>query len=279
MDDKIISISRKLLKECDGVLIGAGSGLSTAAGIEYGGERFQRHFPDYIAKYGMRDMYSGGFYPFASLEEKWGFRAKQVKLNRYDANVGDVYLKLLDLVWDKPHFVITTNVDAQFERAGFDTNNIFATQGDYGNFQCTVPCHDTLYGNKSQISAMVEQQTGCRIPSELVPYCPKCGEPMMLHVRIDNTFVENSDWLAAKQGYSEFLQQFHNQKLLLLELGVGFNTPTIIRFPFEQFSRQFPHTHLIRLNKNNVRSLDTLKTSNLLVEGDICQWLNKLTEL
>ncbi|RTR40564.1 Sir2 silent information regulator family NAD-dependent deacetylase [Shewanella canadensis] len=279
MDDKIISHSRALLQECDAVLIGAGSGLSTAAGLEYGGERFQRHFPDYIAKYGMTDMYSAGFYPFASLQDKWGFRSRQVKLNRYDAKVGDVYLKLLDLVRHKPYFIITTNVDAQFERAGFDKRNIFAVQGDYGKFQCTVPCHNKLYDNESQISAMAAQQADCQIPSELVPYCPNCGEPMMLHVRIDNTFVENSNWHAAKQGYSEFLGQFHNQKLLLLELGVGFNTPTIIRFPFEQFSRQFPHTHLIRLNKDDARSQDKLKAHNLLVEDDICQWLNKLAEI
>jgi len=278
MDDNIISKSKALLKDCDAVLIGAGSGLSTAAGIDYGGERFQRHFPDYIAKYGMTDMYSAGFYPFASLEEKWGFRSRQVKLNRYDANVGDVYLKLLDLVRHKPYFVMTTNVDAQFERAGFENNNIFAMQGDYDNFQCTVPCHDTLYGNESQISAMVAQQKDCRIPSDLVPYCPKCGSPMMLHVRIDNSFVENSNWHDGQQRYSEFLDQFHSKKLLLLELGVGFNTPTIIRYPFEQFSQQFPQTHLIRLNKEDARSQGELKANTLLVQDDICQWLNKLAE-
>ena len=279
MDDKIISKSQALLQDSDAILIGAGSGLSTAAGIEYGGERFQRHFPDYIAKYGMTDMYSAGFYPFASLEEKWGFRSRQVKLNRYDAKVGDVYLKLLDLVRHKPYFVITTNVDAQFERAGFENKNIFATQGDYGKFQCTVPCHNKLYDNESQISAMVEQQADCRIPNKLVPYCPNCGAPMMLNIRIDETFVENSNWHVAKQQYIEFLEQFHSKKLLLLELGVGFNTPAIIRFPFEKFNHQFPHTHLIRLNKDDAGSLSKIKANNLLVGNDICEWVNKLTDI
>jgi NAD-dependent SIR2 family protein deacetylase len=278
MDDKIISKSQTLLQDCDAILIGAGSGLSTAAGIDYGGERFQRHFSDYIAKYGITDMYSGGFYPYTSLEEKWGFRSRQVKLNRYDASIGEVYLKLLDMVRDKPHFVITTNVDAQFERAGFNINNIFAAQGDYGNFQCTTPCHDTLYDNKAQIAAMIEQQVDCRIPSDLVPYCPKCGKPMMLHVRIDHTFVENSGWQDAAQKYSAFVNQYQNKKLLLLELGVGFNTPTIIRYPFEYFNQQFAHTHLIRLNKEDVRSQNKSKGNALLVEDDICQWINKLSE-
>lgn len=279
MNHNIITKSQTLLQDCDAVVIGAGSGLSTAAGIDYGGERFQRHFPDYIAKYGMTDMYSGGFYPFASLEEKWGFRSRQVKLNRYDAKVGDLYFKLLDLVSRKPYFVITTNVDAQFERAGFNPERIFAVQGDYGKFQCTIPCHDTLYNNQSQISEMVAQQVDCQIPSELVPYCPVCGEPMMLHVRIDQSFVENSDWQLARQRYSDFLNQFHNKKLLLLELGVGFNTPSIIRFPFEQFSQQFPLAHLIRLNKDEVKSQGKVEENQLLVQEDISQWIDKLARI
>ena len=276
MNDNIIAKCQALLQDCDAIVIGAGAGLSTAAGIEYSGERFQRHFPDYIAKYGMTDMYTGGFYPFASLEEMWGFRSRQVKLNRYDAKVGDIYFKLLDLINNKPYFVITTNVDAQFERAGFNPDLIFAVQGDYGKLQCSNPCHDTLYDNKSQISAMVEQQVDCLIPSELVPYCPVCGKPMMLHVRIDQSFVENSDWQLARQRYSAFLTKFHKKKLLLLELGVGFNTPSIIRFPFEQFSQQFPQAHLIRLNKDEAKSQGKLEAKQLLVQEDINQWIDKL---
>lgn len=276
MDKAIIATSRELLESCDAILIGAGSGLSTAAGISYSGERFHNHFSDYIAKYGISDMYSGGFYPYKTLEEKWEFRSRQVKLNRYDANVGDVYLKLFDLVKQKPYFVITTNVDGQFERAGFDNKSIFATQEDYGQFQCTVPCHNTLYNNESQITAMVEKQSDCRIPSELVPFCPTCGSPMMLHVRIDNTFIENNDWQSASRRYISFLHQHRNQKLLLLELGAGFNTPTIIRFPFESFCQQFPKTHLIRINKDNSHSQSILASGNLLIEADIAQWLNNL---
>lgn len=265
-------------QDSEAILIGAGSGLSAAAGLEYYGERFQQNFADYIARYNITDMYSGGFYPYETLEENWGFRSRQAKLNRYDVSVGDVYLKLLELVRNKPYFVITTNVDAQFERAGFDIKNIFTTQGDYAKFQCTVPCHDTLYDNKSRIFAMVEQQTDCRVPGDLVPYCPHCGEPMMLHVRIDNSFVENTDWQSSQQRYNEFLNQFHTDKLLLLELGVGFNTPTIIRFPFDRFSQQFPYTRLIRINKDDVRGAGGLAENALLLQADIAEWIDQMIE-
>ncbi len=272
--EESIEKSRKLISESDVILIGAGSGLSAAAGLSYTGNRFSDNFADYIKKYSLTDMYSSAFHPFPTPEEKWGYFSRHIKLNRYDAPVGKVYSDLLQIVEDKEYFVITTNVDAQFFKAGFEADSIFATQGDYGKFQCAKACHETLYANEDMITQMAQQQNDCRIPSELIPICPVCGEQLVSHLRIDGTFVENDDWQAASQRYLKFIRQAKDKNLLMLELGVGYNTPSIIRWPFEQLSGQYPNSSLIRVNKDHVQSSYPVSDKSIFLKADIAGFMN-----
>lgn len=223
---------RAALKNADAVVIGAGAGLSAAAGYDYSGERFDKYFADFKAKYGFRDMYSGGFYPFASLEEQWAYWSRYVYINRYTDAPKTVYKDLPELVKDKDYFVLTTNVDHCFQRAGFDKKRLFYTQGDFGLFQCSEPCHNKTYDNEETIRRMFNEQRDMRIPSELVPYCPVCGKPMSMNLRADDTFVEDEGWHAAAERYAEFLRKHKDGHVLYLELGVGANTPVIIKYPF-----------------------------------------------
>lgn len=276
IDLDLIMKSKKLISEGDAVLIGAGSGLSTAAGLEYSGKRFTDNFSDYIEKYNLTDMYSAGFYPYPTLEEKWGYFSRHIKLNRYDAVASKVYLDLLKLVEDKEYFVITTNVDAQFLKAGFDHDKVFATQGDYGKLQCEKACHDTLYDNENIITRMVEEQSDCRVPSELIPICPVCGGNLVAHLRIDGYFVENEDWKAASNNYSKFIKESQNKNLVLIELGVGFNTPSIIRWPFEQMAISHENITLIRINKDNVQAKFNIPSKSILIREDISDYLAEI---
>ena len=147
-----------VLEEADAVIIGAGAGLSTSAGFVYDGERFQKYFGDFKEKYGFRDMYSGGFYPYDTLEEHWAYWSRYIWINRYADAPKPVYDELLALVKDKDYFVLTTNVDHCFQKAGFDKERLFYTQGDYGLFQCSVPCHKKTYDNEEIIRKMIEAQ-------------------------------------------------------------------------------------------------------------------------
>jgi len=257
-------------------LIGAGSGLSTAAGLEYGGKRFTDNFADFIDRYGLSDMYSSAFYRFPSLQEKWAYFSRHIYLNRYAAEAGKVYKDLLNIVTGKDYFVITTNVDAQFVKAGFQPDRIFATQGDYGLFQCQKACHDKLYDNEAIVKQMVEQQKDCRIPGELVPTCPVCGGYLVPHLRIDGYFVENEDWHAASQRYTGFLKSVANKKVVLLELGVGYNTPGIIRYPFEEMSMANPKHKLIRINLDNVQPGYVNAKNNVLIKADISKVIEEI---
>jgi NAD-dependent SIR2 family protein deacetylase len=187
----------KALQSADAIVIGAGAGLSTSAGFTYSGERFQQHFADFIGKYGFTDMYSAGFYPFPTEEEKWAYWSRHIYYNRYVPAPKPVYDNLLKLLKDKDYFVITTNVDHQFQKAGFDKKRLFYTQGDYGLFQCAKPCHQKTYNNEDVIKRMIAEQMDMRIPSELVPKCPVCGGPMAMNLRSDETFVEDEGWHAA----------------------------------------------------------------------------------
>ena len=223
---------QEALDTADAVVIGAGSGLSTSAGLTYSGERFERTFGDFQAKYHIRDMYSGGFYPFQSLEEYWAWWSRQILVNRYEKAPKPVYDQLLELVRDKDYFVLTTNVDHQFQLAGFDKGRLFYTQGDYGLWQCSRPCHQETYGNEEAVRRMVAEQRDMKIPPELIPRCPRCGRPMTMNLRIDDTFVQDGGWYAAARRYEDFLRRHQGRKLLLLELGVGGNTPVIIKYPF-----------------------------------------------
>ncbi len=233
---KQIDKLRAALDASDAVVIGAGAGLSTAAGYTYSGERFDELFGDFAARYGFADMYSGGFYPYDSLEEYWAFWSRYIMCNRYDPIPRPVYDQLLDLVRDRDYFVLTTNVDHCFQRAGFDKQRLFYTQGDYGLFQCSKPCCQETWDNEGLVRHMVADQQDLRIPSSLVPHCPHCGAPLTMNLRADDTFVQDKGWYTAANRYQDFLRRHSNMRVLFLELGVGGNTPVIIKYPFWQMT-------------------------------------------
>ena len=271
--------AKKAIDEADYIIIGAGAGLSTAAGIDYTGERFEKYFKDFIEEYGFRDMYSSGFYPFESQEEKWAYWARHVFANRYDVGKTSVYQKLLKLVKDKEYFVLTTNVEHQFWINGFDDERIFATQGDYGLLQCEKACHDGLYPNKEQVFEWVEKTEDFRIPSDLVPKCPVCGGDMDLNLRKDSYFVEDVKWHEMSKNYYDFLDNIEG-KFVFLEIGVGFNTPGIIRYPFEQMTYNNSEATLIRLNLDYPQAIPENKDKTISfdenVEEILDYWLSRI---
>ena len=233
---KQIDKLRAALDASDAVVIGAGAGLSTAAGYTYSGKRFEKFFVDFAARYGFTDMYSGGFYPYDSLEEYWAFWSRYIMCNRYDPVPTPLYEQLLSIVHDRDYFVLTTNVDHCFQRAGFDKQRLFYTQGDYGLFQCSKPCCQETWDNEELVRHMVTAQQDLRIPTALVPHCPHCGAPLTMSLRADDTFVQDKGWYAAADRYQDFLRRHSNMRVLFLELGVGGNTPVIIKYPFWQMT-------------------------------------------
>ena len=289
------SETRKLqeaLQQADAVIIGAGAGLSTSAGFTYDGERFQRYFSDFEAKYGFHDMYSGGFYPFETLEEHWAYWSRFIFLNRYSDPPKPVYQKLLQLVKDKDYFVLTTNVDHCFQKAGFDKHRLFYTQGDYGLWQCSKPCHHKTYDNQDIVRRMVEAQ-GFRVtaqglelpagaaprmavPADLVPHCPRCGEPMSMNLRADDTFVEEEGWHQAAQRYSDFLRRHQHMRVLFLEAAVGFNTPTIVKYSFWRMVYEWEDAVYACLNYGEAFAPDEIKKKSICIDGDIGTILNQL---
>jgi len=271
-----ISRLRAALDRCDCVLIGAGSGLSTAAGYVYTGERFNKYFADFGAKYGFDNMYFGGFTEFSSPEEFWAYWCRYIYINRYVAPPKPVYETLLSLVADKDYFVLTTNVDHCFQRAGFDKKRLFYTQGDYGLFQCTVPCSNETFDNEQQIKAMFEAESNMRVPTELIPKCPNCGKPVKMNLRSDNTFIEDWGWLEASERYQNFLRTRGSQKMLLLELGVGYNTPAIIKIPFLQMTVNNPKATYACINMGEAVTIDEIRDRSICINGDIEAVLNAL---
>ena len=261
------------IKSADAVVVGAGAGLSTAAGFTYSGERFERLFPDFIRKYGIRDMYSGGFYPFPTPEETWAWWSRHIWCNRYEPAPKDTYPKLLQLLDGKDFFVITTNVDHQFQLAGFPKERLFYTQGDYGLWQCSEPCHDKTYDNYETVKRMVEEQHDMRVPTELVPRCPKCGRPMAMNLRVDGTFVEDAGWHAAAERYRDFLEAHADGKVLFLELGVGGNTPVIIKYPFWRYTNANPQATYACVNLGEEYVHQSIADRSILVDADIDQVL------
>ena len=243
--------ARYFIRQASHIVIGGGAGLSDAAGLTYSGERFNKCFARFIERYGMEDMYSASFYPFETEEERWAYWALHINLNRYDPPGLSLYQDLLVSVQGKPHFVITTNVDHQFVKAGFLEERVFAVQGDYGFLQCAKACHRVLYRNEEMVRALLEHTKDCRVPRELIPRCPRCGGPMDVNLRKDELFVEDSAWEAAHDRYATFLQEALEGRVVFLELGVGFNTPAIIRFPFEKMLFQGPEARLIRVNRQH----------------------------
>lgn len=271
--------AKKAIDEAEYIIIGAGAGLSTAAGISYTGERFERYFKDFIEEYGFTDMYSSGFYPFESQERKWAYWARHVFANRYDVGKTDVYQKLLKLVENKEYFVLTTNVEHQFWINGFEDERIFATQGDYGLLQCEKGCHDKLYPNEDQVFEWVDKTENFEIPTELVPKCPVCGGNMDLNLRKDNFFVEDEKWHEMNRNYSDFLNGIYG-KFVFLEIGVGFNTPGIIRYPFEQMTYNNDDATLIRLNLDYPQAIPENKDKTISfdenVEEILDYWLSRI---
>lgn len=269
--DEALARARDLLEDAERVVIGAGAGLSTSAGLSYSGERFRTNFQPFIARYGMSDMYSAGFYPFPTEEDRWAYWARHIWVNRYEPPALPLYRDLLDAVRNKEHFVVTTNVDAQFEKAGFSAGRVFAVQGDYGLNQCACGCHDRLYPNRGLVESILEAtRTGdaTHAPSELVPRCPVCGGPMAPHLRCDGHFVENADWHAAQQRYRRFLDESDPERTVLLELGVGWNTPVIIRFPFERLA-SLSGFALVRMNFDDASISDSGVRRGVSLQGDI----------
>ena len=269
-----IDRAAKNIRNTDCVIIGAGAGASTAAGIQYGGKRFTDNFAEFIKKYGeyyMTDMYAAGFYPYPSEEAKWGYWSKHALMNRFDPPALPLYTELYDIVKNKEYFVLTTNVDHQFYKAGFDEKRIFATQGDYGKIQCQKACHPKTYDAKDLFRKMDKARRDCLIPSELVPKCPVCGGNMAMNLRCDNYFVEDEAWHEAADRYAGFLEQNKDKKVVLLELGVGFNTPIIIRFPFEKMVRENSSYSLIRLNMDEAVVPESFGKRAIGIGGDMAK--------
>ncbi|WP_408628626.1 SIR2 family NAD-dependent protein deacylase [Anaeromicropila herbilytica] len=275
-DEKVLNKIKEVIKNADAILIGAGAGLSTSAGLSYSGKRFEDNFSDFIDKYGMEDMYSAGFYPFNTQEEKWAYWSKHIFYNRYDVGATEVYRQLYQLVEEKNYFVLTTNVDHQFELTGFENERIFATQGDYGMFQCAKGCHNKLYENENVVKEMIVKQKDCKIPTSLVPICPVCGGHMEVNLRIDGDFVQDENWYKAADKYSSFLEENQNKKLVFFELGVGMNTPGIIKYPFWQMTNQWSNAFYICINKGEAWAPDEIRERSICIDGDIGQVLEVL---
>ncbi len=280
-DKKESSISRlaQCLKKADAVALGAGAGLSVSAGFTYSGERFQRYFQDFMEKYGIPDMYSGGFYPYRTLEEYWAWWSRHIFYNRYVDAPEPVYEHLKDLVKNREYFVLTTNVDHQFQAAGFDKKRLFYTQGDYGLWQCSVPCHHKTYDNEKLVRQMVAEQKEMRIPTELIPYCPVCGAPMTMNLRMDSTFVEDEGWKLAAGRYQDFLERHSGERVLFLELGVGMNTPGIIKYPFWQMIRQNQNAVYACINISEAYVPSEIKAQSICISGDIGEVLEGVREM
>ena len=260
---------RAALDDADAVIIGAGAGLSTAAGFTYSGERFERYFSDFGCRYGFSDMYSGGFYPFESDEEHWAYWSRYILINRYMDAPKPVYQQLLQFVRDKDYFVITTNVDHCFQKAGFDKKRLFYTQGDYGLFQCSEPCCQETFDNEQIVRQMVERQRNMKVPTELLPKCPHCGKPMTMNLRADDKFVEDEGWHEAAERYSNFLRTREGQRILMMELGVGYNTPIVIKYPFWQMAARNPHAIYCCINKGEVIVPSEIQRQSILLDSDI----------
>lgn len=264
---KQIDKLQNAIESADAVVIGAGAGLSTAAGYTYAGERFERLFGDFAAKYGFSDMYAGGFYPYKTFEEHWAFWSRYIACNRFDPIPKPVYEELLELVRGRDYFVLTTNVDHCFQRAGFDKHRLFYTQGDYGLFQCSRPCCQKTWDNKESVLAMVNRQDNMRIPSELVPHCPHCGAHATMNLRSDDTFVEDEGWHVAANRYRDFLHRHKGMRTLFLEFGVGGNTPGIIKYPFWQMTAENRHATYACVNLGEAVAPVEIERQSILIDA------------
>lgn len=274
ISDNIEKLKEKI-RTADAVVIGAGAGLSTSAGFTYSGERFEKYFSDFRQKYGFEDMYSGGFYPYQTLEEYWAYWSRYIFVNRYQDAPKPIYEELLKLVADKDYFVITTNVDHCFQKAGFDKKRLFYTQGDYGLFQCSEPCYRKTFDNEDIVLEMLKQQKDMKIPTELLPICPHCGKPLIMNLRSDDKFVEDEGWHCAAERYENFLRTQAGGKILFLELGVGYNTPVIIKYPFWQMTAKNPTATYACVNNGQAICPPEIRHKSICINDDIANIINK----
>ena len=264
------------LDSADCVIIGAGAGLSTSAGFTYSGERFRKNFDDFEARYNFHDMYSGGFYPYSTPEEFWAYWSRYVLVNRYQDPPKPVYNELYKLVKNKDYFVITTNVDHCFQKAGFDKSRLFYTQGDYGLFQCSGPCHNKTYDNEDIIRRMVAEQKDMKIPTELIPRCPVCGKQMTMNLRADDKFVQDDGWDEACERYERFVHKHKDSRVLYLELGVGSNTPVIIKYPFWRLTSQNPKATYACINYGEAMCPPQIQSRSICINADIGEVLSEI---
>ena len=290
MKDVLIQI-RNIINVADAIVLGAGSGLSTSAGFSYSGDRFDRYFRDFVDKYGFSDMYSGGFFPFTSEEEKWAYWSRYVYINRYSPIPEDTYSKLFELIRDKNYFVITTNVDHCFQKSAFDKERLFYTQGDFGLFQCSRPCHKKTYENYGIIREMLLSQgysfdedkklipladPSMTVDTKLIPRCPICGEYMSMNLRADDTFVEDDGWRASAKRYAEFIRKNISKKIVFMELGVGMNTPGIIKYNFWNMTREFEKANYICINYDDATYPCDIREKSVSIEGDLDEIIERL---
>lgn len=266
------------INDAQAIVIGAGAGLSTSAGFTYSGRRFHENFHDFETKYNFHDMYTGGFYPYSTLEEYWAYWSRYVFVNRYSDAPKPVYEQLFELVKDKNCFIITTNVDHCFQKAGFSKDRLFYTQGDYGLFQCSEPCHAKSYDNEDAIRRMVAEQKDMKVPAALVPRCPICGKPMSMNLRADDTFVEDDGWHEACLRYEKFVLQNERKKILYLELGVGMNTPAIIKYPFWRLTAKNRDARYVCVNVDAAYVPREIESRSLCISCDISDVLNALSK-
>ena len=270
--------AKQIIKQADYIIIGAGSGLSTAAGLLYSGEKFEKDFKEFIEKYHFKDLYSASFYEFETQEEKWAFFAKMIKINRYNEKPLNLYQELYEIIKNKDYFVLSTNVDGQFYNSGFDKDRVFEVQGDYSYLQCKKACHNKLYNNRELVKKWLENTKDCKIPSNLVMKCPVCGGDMEMNLRKDINFVQDENWYRESNKYEEFLARAKNKNVVLLEVGVGFNTPGIIRFPFEQMVANNKKTSLIRINKDYPMPMLEIKNKTISFDEDTNKIIKDLKE-
>ena len=270
--------AKQAIKQADYIIIGAGSGLSTAAGLLYSGEKFEEDFKEFIERYHFEDLYSASFYEFKTQEEKWAFFAKMIKSNRYNDKPLKLYEELYKIVKDKEYFVISTNVDGQFYNSGFDKDKVFEVQGDYSYLQCENACHNKLYNNKELVEKWLQNTKDCKIPSDLVMKCPVCGGNMDMNLRKDANFVQDENWYRQSEKYKDFLSKSKDKNVALLEIGVGFNTPGIIRFPFEQMTANSETTTLIRINKDYPNPMLEIENKTISFDEDTNKIIEDLKE-
>ena len=275
---KQINRLKNEIENADAIVIGAGAGMSTSAGFTYDGERFEKHFADFRQKYGITDMYSGGFYPYNSLEKYWAWWSRHIYVNRYDIAAGKPYMDLLNIVKNKNYFVLTTNVDHQFQLAGFDKKRLFYTQGDYGLWQCSKACHDKTYDNEETVRQMVSEQKDLKIPSELIPKCPVCGAPMIMNLRCDDSFVQDEGWYAAASRYEDFIRRHKGLRILFFELGVGANTPVIIKYSFWKMAAENKQATYACINYGEVVAPREIEKQSICINDDISKVLKDLAK-